>query len=398
MATTESPQLDLLDPDFYPAGPEPTYAWLRANAPVYRDETNGLWWVSRHRDVMMIERDTRRYSSASGSRPLIEMSESMINKDDPFHSRQRKLVAARFTPGAVRHHEDHVRDLVTGLLDAVVAGGRAEVVADLAAPLPAMVIAELLGFDRSMWPRAKMWSEVTMANGGFRAGDARAPGGSEEAIADFAAAIMELIAARQAEPRDDLVSVWLHSPLDGSLLPVSEVVQEALLLLDGGAETTRAVIGQIVLALTRHPDQRRLLLDDPARIGQTGVEEFIRWVTPILNMRRTATEDHVLHGQTIRAGDQVVLMYASANRDEEVFDDPDRFLVTRSHNHHVAFGFGTHFCLGANLARLELRVVFEELLRRIPDFELAPEASPEILPGHFTRTLRDLPIVFSPAG
>ena len=143
-----------------------------------------------------------------------------------------------------------------------------------------------------------------------------------------------------------------------------ELVSEALLVLDGGAETTRSVIGTMCVELIRHPDQRALLIDDPSILATTGVEEFIRWVSPLLNMARTATEDHELHGVDIKAGDELLLMYASANRDERVFDDPERFDVQRAHNLHVAFGFGTHFCLGASLARLEIQVMFEELLRR----------------------------------
>jgi cytochrome P450 family 142 subfamily A polypeptide 1 len=156
------------------------------------------------------------------------------------------------------------------------------------------------------------------------------------------------------------------------------------------------VIGTTVLTLIRHPDQRQKLIDDPSIIGRTGVEEMIRWVTPILNMRRTATEDHELHGQAIHAGDQLLLLYAAANRDPEAFEDPERFDVTRSHNHHVAFGFGTHFCLGANLARLEIRVMFEELLRRLPDMRVAEGGEPAIVPGYFARTLRALPVEFTP--
>jgi cytochrome P450 family 142 subfamily A polypeptide 1 len=167
-------------------------------------------------------------------------------------------------------------------------------------------------------------------------------------------------------------------------------------VLDGGAETTRTVIGAICVELARRPDQRQLLLDDPARIGATGVEEFIRWVTPILNMRRTATETHEFHGQTIHAGDELLLMYGSANRDEKVFEEPERFDVLREHNHHVAFGFGTHFCLGASLARLEIRVMFEELLRRIPDWRLARGAEPKILPSAFARGYDEVAIEFTP--
>jgi cytochrome P450 family 142 subfamily A polypeptide 1 len=380
--------LDLLDPDLYAGDPEPAYRWLRDHAPVYRDP-NGILGVSRWHDVMAVERDTRRYSSARGSRPLIEMSVSMINKDDPVHSRQRRLVAPRFTPGAVRRRAERVRALAAGLVEKVAAKGEAEVVEDLAAPLPAMVICELLGFDPEMWPRCKWWSETTMANAGYKHGDPRAPD-SSDAIADFFAETAKLAAARRAEPRDDLVSVWTHSTVDGEPLSDEEVLNEAILLLDGGAETTRSAIGQTVLALARHPDQHRLLRERPELLAGPAVEEFIRWATPILNMRRTVTEDHELHGQSLHEGDQVLLMYGSANRDERVFADPERFDVTRSHNNHVAFGFGTHFCLGANLARLELRVLFEELVRRVAGLRLADGPEPQFVPGYFTRTLREL--------
>jgi len=171
-------------------------------------------------------------------------------------------------------------------------------------------------------------------------------------------------------------------------------VVAGLLLLDGGAETTRSVIGQTVWNLARFPDQREILLTDPSLIGATAVEEFIRCATPVLNMRRTVTADHELRGQLLRTGDQVLLMYGAANSDDRAFERPDHFDVTRRHNHHVAFGFGTHFCLGANLARLELRVVFEELLRRAPRFRLVPGSEPEFAPGYFTRTLTELRVEF----
>jgi cytochrome P450 family 142 subfamily A polypeptide 1 len=396
MSTTAKRQVNLLDPDLYAGDPHPTYAWLRDHAPVYWDATNEIWGVSRYRDVLTIERDTNRYSSARGSRPHIEMTDSMINKDDPRHLRQRKLVSTRFTPKAVRSHEQRIRHLVTELIDAVASAGTAEVIEDLAAPLPAMVIAELLGFSSDRWMDCKRWSEITMAAAGYRHDDARQPGGSLEAVMEFAAAVAEVIQARRADPRDDLISTWVQATVDGEPLSESEIIQEALLLLDGGAETTRAVIGHTVLNLIRHPDQRRALIDDPAILAATGVEEFIRSVTPISNMRRSVTVDHQLHGRTLHRGDQVLLMYGAANPEDRVFGDAGRFDVTRRHNHHVAFGFGTHFCLGANLARLELRVMFEELLRRLPDFHLAAGAEPEVVPGYFVRTLRALHVEFTP--
>jgi cytochrome P450 family 142 subfamily A polypeptide 1 len=388
--------LNLLDPFLYSGNPSPVYQCLRDEAPAYWDPVNEIWGISRHHDVLSIERDTARYSSARGSRPLIEMSASMINRDDPRHKQQRKLVSGRFSPRAVSMHEQRVRALAVELITAAQAKDTVDVVADLAAPLPAMVIAELLGFDPALWPKCREWSERTMSSAGFRNDDPRQPAGSPEAIDEFVAAFYELIEARRADPRDDLVSAWIHGSVDGAPLDTAEIIQEGLLLLDGGAETTRSVIGQTVWNLARFPDQREILLADLSLLAGTAVEEFIRYATPILNMRRTVTVDQELHGQRLRAGDQVLLLYGAANTDEREFDEPQRFEVTRRRGSHVAFGFGTHFCLGANLARLELRVMFEELLRRLPSFTLVPGHEPEFASGYFTRTLKELWVEVSP--
>jgi cytochrome P450 family 142 subfamily A polypeptide 1 len=361
-----------------------------------------IWGISRYLDVVDVEKRTTRYTSAHGSRPRVAADYSMINHDDPLHQTQRRLVARRFTPRSVKQHEDHVRGIVTELIDAVAAQGAADVVADLAAPLPARVICELLGFDPSLAPKCREWSEVTMLEGGQYAsdgGDRDTSDTTVSAVLEFAGAAMELLGARRRDPRDDLFSVWAHAEVefpDGTVRPLNddEIVHEALLLLDGGAETTRTVIGTMCLELIRHADQRAKLVDDPGILATTGVEEFIRWVTPILNMRRTATEDHELHGETIHVGDEVLLMYSSANRDERVFDDPQTLDVTREHNHHVAFGFGTHFCLGASLARLEIRVMFEELLRRLPALRLALGAEPRRLPSAFAVGYDAIPVEF----
>ena len=396
--------VNLLDGAFYAGDPYPVYARLRDEAPVYLDPVNHIWGISRYADVVEVEKHPARYSSAQGSRPRIVGDVSMINNDDPLHQNKRRLVARKFTPRSVKEHEDHVRGVVTELIDAVAGAGECDVVQALAAPLPARVIGEMLGFDRELWPKCLEWSEVTMYEGGQYN-----PDGSERqtgdrtvhAVLEFAEATMAVIEARRAEPRGDLISAWVHSAVefpDGTVRAMSdnEIVSEALLVLDGGAETTRTVIGSIVVELARRPDQRAQLAADPAILGATGVEEFIRWVSPILNMRRTATETHELHGQTIEAGDELLLMYSSANRDERVYTDPETFDVTREHNHHVAFGFGTHFCLGASLARLEIRVMFEELLRRIPDWRIAPGAEPRILPSAFARGYDTIPIEFTP--
>jgi cytochrome P450 family 142 subfamily A polypeptide 1 len=397
-------EVNLLDPSFYAGDPYPTYARLRAEAPVYRDPIHGIWGISRYADVIEIEKNPDRYTSSAGSRPRIAGDVSMINNDDPLHQNKRRLVARRFTPRAVKGHETRVRAIVTELIDAVAPRGSCEAVTSLAAPLPARVIGEMLGFPPELWPKCLEWSELTMLEGGQYPPDGSPRVTSERtmrAVSEFATATLEVIEQRRAEPRDDLISVWTHAEVefpDGTVRPLTddEIVHEALLVLDGGAETTRTVIGAIILELARRPDQRSLLREDPSILATTGVEEFIRWVTPILNMRRTATETHELHGQTIERGDELLLMYGSANRDETVFDDPETFDVTRTHNNHVAFGFGTHFCLGASLARLEIRVMFEELLRRIPDWRLAPGAEPRIVPSAFARGYDAIPIEFTP--
>jgi len=322
--------VNLLDGAFYAGDPYPVYARLRDEAPVYLDPVNHIWGISRYADVVEVEKHPARYSSAQGSRPRIVGDVSMINNDDPLHQNKRRLVARKFTPRSVKEHEDHVRGVVTELIDAVAGAGECDVVQALAAPLPARVIGEMLGFDRELWPKCLEWSEVTMYEGGQYN-----PDGSERqtgdrtvhAVLEFAEATMAVIEARRAEPRGDLISAWVHSAVefpDGTVRAMSdnEIVSEALLVLDGGAETTRTVIGSIVVELARRPDQRAQLAADPAILGATGVEEFIRWVSPILNMRRTATETHELHGQTIEAGDELLLMYSSANRDERVYTDP----------------------------------------------------------------------------
>jgi cytochrome P450 family 142 subfamily A polypeptide 1 len=397
--------VNLLDGRFYAADPYPTYRRLRDEAPVYRDDVNGIWGISRHQDIVDIEKAPGRYTSNRGSRPRIVGDVSSINNDDPLHQNKRRLVARRFTPRSVKQHEDQVRDVVTDLIDTVAPNGACDAVRDLAAPLPARVISEMLGFPAELAPKCSEWSEVTMLSGGTYPPDGGDPQPSDAtmtAVLEFAAVALETLAARRREPRDDLLSVWAHADVefpDGTTRPLSddEIVHEALLLLDGGAETTRTVIGTMCAELSRHPDQHAKLVDDPGLLGQTGVEEFIRWVTPILNMRRTATDDHELHGQRIRAGDELLLMYSSANRDERAFDDPDRLDVTRTHNHHVAFGFGTHFCLGASLARLEIRVMFEELLRRLPDLRLVSDATLTKVPSAFACAYDAVPVEFNPS-
>ena len=198
---------------------------------------------------------------------------------------------------------------------------------------------------------------------------------------EFVGVTTSIIESRRREPRDDLISLWTHA--DG--WDTGHVLDEAILVLNGGAETTRTVIGSMIRELALNPEQRRLLVDQPDLLGTTAVEEFIRWVSPVSNMRRTATVDHELRGQPVREGDELLLLYGAANRDPRAFDEPDVLDVARTHNRHVAFGFGTHFCVGAQLARLEIRAMFEELLRRFPEWQLVDPNEPRIVPATFAR-------------
>jgi cholest-4-en-3-one 26-monooxygenase len=389
-------RVNLLDPQFY-VNPDAGYRWLRDEAPVFWDPVQKLWAISRYDDVRTVEKDDERYSSFEGSRPHIDLRQdlSMINLNDPEHQTQRALVWRQFTPRATRRHEDEVRALVTEILDAALQQGECEAIEAIASRLPAMVIGELLGYPREMWEKVRYWSEQIMLLAG-QTSPAGPPHISHPdllpVLMDFLETTTAIIERRRAEPRDDLISIWTHTPGWDN----KHVLDETILLLDGGAETTRTVIGSMILELAQQPAQRRLLVETPGLLSTTAVEEFIRWVSPVLNMRRTATTDHELHGQQINAGDQLLLLYGSANRDPRAFDAPDVLDVTRDHNRHVAFGFGTHVCLGAHLARLEIRVLFEELLRRAPRWEVVDPSEPQIVPATFARAYDRIRIRLDP--
>jgi cytochrome P450 family 142 subfamily A polypeptide 1 len=385
--------IDLLDGDFYANGPYATYAWLRENSPLYWDVTNELWGVSRYDDIVDIEKRRDVFINSDqakgGYRPNIPADSAIIGLDDPVHHARRSLVARRFTPRAVSAWEDDIRAKVTSLLDAVERTGTAEIVSELAAPLPAMMIGKLLGFPENMWPRLQEWSERTIALGGGPR--YMNPDGMQAAV-EFFQASGELYEAKKACPVDDVMSVWTKAQVDGAPLSKEDAVSDCLLLLDGGAETTRTVIARTLLNLIDHPDQWAALKGG-ADIG-VAVEEFIRFVTPIHNMCRVAVEDSEVAGGVVPKGHQVVLMYGSGNRDPKHFADPERFEVTRQPNNHISFGFGTHFCLGAALARLEIRVFFEELLRRVRALARIPGTEEVEMPNAFVYGLRSAYLEF----
>ena len=379
---------DLLDGDLYRGDPYPTYAWLREHAPAYRD-AQGIWGLSRYEDVVDASRHPELFSSAGGSRPNTTANLYMIDQDDPRHTRQRRLVYKGFTPRQVAQLEDHTRQTVTRILDRVADRGQCDFVTKIAAPLPMTVIGEMLGIEPEDYGRLQGWSDEMI-----KGSDGKPTEATVDAYMQYREYESAVIAARRAEPRDDLAGILVDAAIDGERLNDEELLAELLLLLVGGNETTRNVISGAMEALSASPEQHRRLVEHPELIP-TAVEEFIRWVTPILNMNRQATADVERHGQVIRAGDQVLLMYGAANRDSSVFDDADRLDVGRNPNPHLSFGFGPHFCLGASLARLEIKVMYEELLQRFPGMRVAPGASAERVPSSFIRGIASLPVIWT---
>lgn len=383
--------IDTLDPNWYVPDPHDDYKRLRDEAPLYWDAKNELWAVTRHEDVMAISRDATRFCNGQGFRPGVPiLLPMMLGMDDPEHKLRRKLVSYGFTPRRVAEREAHIRQLCTGIIDEIAAKGSCDFTADVAVKLPMYVIAERLGIKKEDYRKLAFWSDrMTDFN-------AQNPTGDEDvAFGEFWEYITAVIADRRQMPKEDLISVLTHAVVDGEILDDDALVFESLLILIGGNETTRNVISGAMDALIQNPDQYKELQDDPSLLA-TAVEEFMRWVTPIISFIRTATEDVELHGQTIREGDTVLLLYSAANRDERAIEDPMRFDIHRSPNPHVAFGFGPHFCMGASLARLEVRVLFEELLRRLPDIRLAPGAEVERHPSSFIRSISAMPVEFTP--
>lgn len=372
MSTETRPAFDLLDPWFYVEDPHEAYRWMRAHEPVYRDEHNGLWAVTRHADIHDVEGRDEVFVSGRGYRSFHSPGETnMIAQDDPDHVRQRRLVSRRFTPRAVRDHERWIRSRVREMVDDFVDRGEVEVVGALGAQLPCRLTARLLGWPEERWPDIKSWSERLMQYDRINT-DPAALTAMVTAITEFNQELQPMAEERRGCPMDDLVSVWANAEIDGRPLDAETIMHETGLVISGGAETTRTVITRGLRTFCDHNDQWEMLQRDPSLIP-TAVDELIRWITPLHNFFRTAVADTHIASQPVPAGDRVILLYASANRDEEVFADPDRFDVTRSPNPHVGFGFGTHFCLGASLARLELGIVLQELVPRITELRVVED-------------------------
>jgi len=388
---------DLLDPAFYVdiEAMHEALRQLRHHHPLARDEKNDLWAVTRHADVVEVERRDDVFLSGQGYRSFFAPGEdNMISLDDPRHSQQRKLISRRFTPKAVRSLEPALAAIMDELIDAWIDRREVEVVSELAAPLPARLTARLLGFSEDRWTDIKSWSERLMRYD-KAANDLEAGQGFFEAIIEFAGVLDEVTTARRVQPADDLISVWTQAEIDGCPLSGDTIMNETGLMISGGAETTRTVITRSLAEFCRHPDQWEAMAADPSLIPGA-VEEMVRWVTPLNNFFRTAAQPVTVGGVAMETGDRVILLYPSANRDEEVFDDPYRFDIRREHNPHVSFGFGTHFCLGAPLARFELRMLMERLTQRITNLSVIEP--PEIEANIFVGAVRSFRLGFDRRG
>jgi len=389
-------EIDLLSGRFFARDPHRHYSWMREHAPLYHDEANAVWGVALHEDIMAVSKDPGTFCSGQGFRPDSPNMPMMINMDRPEHMVRRNLVNRGFTPRRIAETEGRIREVCTWILDAVCEKGECDFVREVAAPLPMIMIGDMLGVLPEDRDKLLRWSDVMVTAVGHP--DPSMLGQAANAMLEYTDYNRSVVADRRASPpQDDLMSILVHAEVDGARLDDESILHESLLILVGGDETTRHVISGGMHQLLLHPEQHQKLAQDPSGI-ERAVEEMLRWVTPIVNMMRTTTRPTRLRNVDLAAGERLLLLYPSANRDDRIFERPFEFDVTRSPNPHVAFGgYGNHFCLGNALARLELRVMFEELLRRLPDMELVSYAPPELRPSNFIVGIEELPVRFTPS-
>ena len=371
MHAKSSSAIPLHSPDFYAGDPYPAYRELRATAPVCWNDVTKFWALLKYEDIRFVSSSPALFTSTKGitipdpAMPSPVQEGNLIFSDPPRHRQLRKLINSGFTRRRVAVLEPKIREIVRGILDGIEPGSVHEFAEEIAAPLPTRMIAELIGAPPDDWEQFRAWSDAATGTA-----DPEIELDSFVAMGQLFEYFQKLIAARRAEPRNDLLSVLAEAEIDEHRLTDEDLLNFAFLLLVAGNETTRNLIALGTLALISHPDQRRLLVENPALIPGA-VEEMLRWNGPVVHMARTAVADVEIRGQRIAEGDVVVMLYGSANRDEDVFgSDSEEFKVTRHPNPHIAFGCGEHSCVGAQLARLEATVMFEELLGRFPKLEL----------------------------
>jgi len=397
--------VDLSDSRSYVAGvPHAFLAYLRRQDPVHwQDEPGGpgFWAITRYEDCVTVNRDYERFSSAAqgtmpfemGADEIAQQGLMMLNMDPPLHTRYRRLVNKGFTPRMVRDLEESIHRSTDAIIDEVIETGRADFVTQISAELPLQVIAELLGVPQEDRHRMFEWSNRMVGNE-----DPEYQDQTELALTsamELYAYASELFAKKRIDPHADLMSALTTVEIEGEQLSDMELELFFLLLTVAGNETTRNLMSGAMHAFFEHPDQWQRLLADRSLLA-SAVDEMLRFVTPVMNFRRTAMVDTELSGTKIAAGDKVVFFHASANRDEDTFTDPDTFDVGRNPNPHIAFGGGgPHFCLGTNLARMEIRVMFEHLLDRMPDIRQDGEV--QRLRSQFINGVKHIPVAFTPS-
>jgi cholest-4-en-3-one 26-monooxygenase len=396
-------EVELFDPEVFVRGvPHDAFEILRKDAPVYfHKEPNGrgYWALTKYDDVVTVSKDPGRFSSHRGGtnipdyppEDLSTIQLLMLNMDPPQHNKFRRLVSQGFTPRIIAKLEPRIRQIANDILDGIAPRGTCDFVRTVAAELPLQVIAELMGIPQEDRGKVFDWSNRLI---GFDDPE------FQTSLDDGKQAAMEmwiyansLGEVRKGGTGDDLVTILMNGEVDGASLSEPEFDSFFLLLAVAGNETTRNLISGGLLALIEHPEQRARLVKNPS-LTASAVEEMLRWVTPVVYFRRTATRDTEIRGVKIKEGEKVAMYYSSANRDEDAFENPAVFDVGRSPNEHLAFGIGQHFCLGHNLARLEIRIMFEELLRRLPDMELAGPV--KRLRSNFINGFKELPVKFTP--
>ncbi|SNS04723.1 cytochrome P450 [Actinomadura mexicana] len=403
-----APEIDIIDPGVYERGgiPHRQFQWLRDNDPVHwhqdpNDGVPGFWAITRHEDVVSVSRRADPYSSHERTSMFEEFSsddiamygQMMLFQDPPSHTRLRSMVNKGFTPRMIGRLEEHIRKICNELIDEAAPLGECDFVERFAAPLPLYTICELLGAPMADREKIFHWSNKLVA---FN--DPEFIGGREESTlcaAEFAEWGGQLAAARESTPRDDIVTKLLTPDADGGRISLEEFQLFVIMLSIAGNETTRTATAGGMIAFFERPDQWARLQEDRSLLP-TAVEEIVRWVSPINQFRRTALVDTEIGGKQIKAGDKVVMFYGSANRDERAFDNPFAFDVARDPNPHIGFGGGgPHYCLGTHLARMNLRIIFETILDRMPDIRLAGE--PRRLRSNFVNGYKEIPVRFTPS-
>jgi cholest-4-en-3-one 26-monooxygenase len=419
-ATIHSDEFSLGDETLFERGEaHPVFKLLRETDPVHWNEGNedikGWWDLTTYQDVLYVSRHPELFSSEQGivmyeprdpeQRTAAAEGNGMmlITMDPPRHVRLRRLVNKGFTPRAVAAMQDHIRDITRQILDDITPTGRCDFVIEASSQLPLAVICEMMGLEKKDWPLMFRLTNKVLGSGDPEYQEdvpedqrgtveaARTTGnmGTMQMFGFFAQALQE----RRANRKDDLISVLVDSEVDGDKLTDEDILWFCFLLILAGNETTRNAISGGLIAFFEHPDQLEKLKADPS-LMDSAVEEVLRWVSPVTHMARYAMDDVTIRDKQIKKGERVVMWYPSVNRDAAVFDNPDTFDITRSPNDHLAFGIGEHFCLGAGFARLELKVMFEEVLKRMPDIHLAGDV--ERLRSTFIGGIKHLPVAFTP--